>query len=349
MAIEADQAMKAAEDEADRELKKSMDGKKMKLAAMQRDFMRLPLLRQVYHKAPDDVFELIVSKCSDVDKKGWVRGGLNAFRLANKRLKQVVESCTTKISNYQDVYGPDSLPIPIIQRCGRIEEIRCEGRNLRSLEGCPDGLKTLWIGDAPHLSDLSPLASCSMMESLGITDSSITDISVVASMPLLKHFVCQKGTAERPSIKDLSSLSSCLGLKELLLFRNVGLKDLSPLSVCTALKKLEISHCPLITSLAPLSTLKNLQSLWCYGKHPETSLLPLASCTGLKELMCNGNSVDLDELRKKRPDITIKMPIAQEEEEGEEEEEEDDDEEVEDEEEEEEEEDDDKKEEDVEN
>ena len=105
-------------------------------------------------------------------------------------------------------------------RCGRIEVIRCQSHNLRSLEGCPDGLKKLWIGDAPNLSDPSPLASCSIMENLWIIDSSITDISVVASMPHLEVFVCQKDDA-RPSIKDLSSLSSCPRLKGLLLYSNL--------------------------------------------------------------------------------------------------------------------------------
>jgi len=102
-AIEAAQkafneAVKAAEDESDHELNKAKTGKKKKLAAMQRDFKRLSLLRQIYHEAPDDVFELIVSHCCQLNEYGWGLGGLNAFRLANKRLKQVVDSCTTMIS-----------------------------------------------------------------------------------------------------------------------------------------------------------------------------------------------------------------------------------------------------------
>ena len=180
----ADKGRTETNEEANQELKNSRDSKNQKLFAMQRDLKHLPLLRQVYHEAPDDVFELIVSKCYDLDENRLGRGGLNAFRLANKRLKQVVESCTTRLVNRQKEDGPDSLPIPIIQRCGRIDEIRCASHNLRSLEGCPDGLKKLWIGDAPHLSDLSPLASCSMMMALIIQDSSIIDISVVSSMPL---------------------------------------------------------------------------------------------------------------------------------------------------------------------
>ena len=44
-----------------------------KLVAMQRDFDRLPLLRQVYHEAPDDVFELIVSESCDLGGMGQER------------------------------------------------------------------------------------------------------------------------------------------------------------------------------------------------------------------------------------------------------------------------------------
>ena len=261
-------------------------------------------LRQVYHEAPDDVFELIVSKCSDIDGNGSGRGGLNSFRLASKRLKQVVESCTTKLINRQREDGPDSLPIPIIQRCGRIEEIKCLSRNLRSLEGCPDGLKKLFIGNATHLSDLSPLASCSMMKSLIIMKSSITDITVVSSIPLLEIFVCWKAPG-RPSIKDLSPLSSCPRLRILDLYGNRELKDLSPLSALSNLKALNFNICPLITSLTPLSTLSNLQELYCPVIDPQTSLLPLASCPGLKRLYCRANAVDLEELRRRSPGLVV--------------------------------------------
>ena len=257
----------------------------MKMASIKRDFLCLPLLRRVYDEAPDDVFELIVSECCDFGDDGCGRGGLNAFRLANKRLKQVVESCTTMLTNRQKEDGPDSLPIPIIQRCRRIEVIRCLSHNLRSLEGCLDGLKGLVIGRAPHLSDISPLASCIMMDTLFIEDSSITDISVVVSIPLLNTFTCQKRGLGRPSIKDLSPLSSCTRLKMLLLGGNYEIKDLSPLSVCTNLEELEIC-----------------------GIRPETSLLPLASCTRLKELKCRPDAINLNELMIRRPDLIIYHP-----------------------------------------
>ena len=84
-------------------------------------------LARVYHEAPDDVFELIVSICSKV-VHGWGLGGLNAFRLANKRLKQIVESCTTVLTNEQKEDGPDALPILMIQRCRKVKEIRCDSQ-----------------------------------------------------------------------------------------------------------------------------------------------------------------------------------------------------------------------------
>ena len=283
---------------------KSKGDEEEKLTAMQKDVERLPRLSQVYHEAPDDVFELIVSKCSDVDEHGWGRGGLNALRLANNRCKKVAESCTTKLTNLQREDGPFSLPVSMIERCVRVEEIRCDSYNLRSLEGCPDGMTRLLIGDAPHLSDLSPLSSCSRLESLDIEDSSVTDISVVSLMPRLKELVCCKAVEGRPSIKDLSPLTACPNLRKLWV-RGNEVKELSFLSSFTALEDLGVTDCPLITSLAPLSNLKGLQRLRCRGIHPRTSLLPLASCTGLVELRCQYEAVDLEELRRRRPELKI--------------------------------------------
>lgn len=301
MAVE--QATRAAEDEAQNELKKAKDKKDKKLAAMQRDLERLSLLRRAYHEAPNDVLELILSKCSQVDFKGWGSGGLNAFRLANRRLKLVIESFATILTNQLRDNGPESLPIPIIQRCRRIEIINSLSHNLMTLEGCSIRLRMLWIAEA-DLSDLSPLAFCSAMTDLQLYNCPVTDISAVASLTNLKVFWCRK-RAPGPSIKDLSPLSSCLRLTKLLLYGNRELKDLSPLSFCTALEYLEISSCPLITSLAPVSNLVNLQVLQCKGVDPQTSLLPFASCIRLKEISCAPDSVDLEDLRGRRPDLVI--------------------------------------------
>jgi hypothetical protein len=151
------------------------------------------------------VFELIVSKCSDV-RYGWRSGGLDASRLANRRFKQVVESGTTWLMNHWED-GADTLPVALDQRCRRIVEITCWSTNLRSLEGCPDGLKRLHIGNSPDLSDLSPLASCSRMKSLRIHDSSVNQCS--PQCPLLKILLVRRDRDDPPSTSIPSRLARC--------------------------------------------------------------------------------------------------------------------------------------------
>ena len=71
-AIEAAQracneSIKSAEYEADQEIVATEAASESKLAAMQRDFECLPLLRQVYHEAPDDLRSLLtIPRLSDI-------------------------------------------------------------------------------------------------------------------------------------------------------------------------------------------------------------------------------------------------------------------------------------------
>lgn len=67
------------------------------------------LLARIYREYPNDVFELIASICLT----GWGGGGLNIFRLANKRCKQATESCTKRLTNLSKEDGPDLLPITV--------------------------------------------------------------------------------------------------------------------------------------------------------------------------------------------------------------------------------------------
>ena len=377
------EAVKKAEDKANQELKWAKSSMEKKLAAMQRDFECLNLLRRVYHEAPDDVFEMILLKCSDLGNKYTnrrmaVMGSFCDLREANKRCKLVVEACTIRLSALENFDGPELLPIALDQRCRRIEGISCNSKKLKSVVGCPNGLKSLLLlGFTPHLSDLSPLASCPMLKYLSISGSSVTDISVVSSLPLLETFDCIQEVDPyngRPSISDLSPLSSCPGLKFTSFVGNSEVKDLSPLSACTALEVLKFSCCPRITSLAPLSALLNLEDvdcsncslianlvplasltnlrgldfagcpliaslsplsactaleyltvsrcplindlaplsrlinlkvLKCSGICRRTSLLPLETCTKLKSLICHKKSVDLEELKRRRPDLKV--------------------------------------------
>lgn len=247
-------------------------------------------------------------KCTEKYQDSLGKGGLNIFRLVSKRCKRVVESCATKLSNLVQKDGPESINFP--DRCTGVIEIQCLSHNLKRLEGCPSGLACLWLGEARNLSDISPLVRCSMMQIFRTINSSISDISVVASMPLLTDFHCLKlgpgGGLGRLSIKDLTPLSFCPLLKHLRLTCNREIKDLSPLSACTALEVLHIAILPLVTNLAPLASLGNLYELDCRLVHPQTSLLPLISCTALKNLSCDEDHADdVEELRRRRPDMSI--------------------------------------------
>jgi hypothetical protein len=79
-----------------------------------------------------------VLRLSGVDADGDGKGGLNALRLVSKRCMQVVESVATRLTRKGDA---DSLPAAALKRSERIEHIRCI--RLKSLEGCPNRLKSL--------------------------------------------------------------------------------------------------------------------------------------------------------------------------------------------------------------
>ena len=62
-----ERSIKAAEDESDQAIVATEAASESKLAAMQRDFECLPLLRQVYHEAPDDLRSLLtIPRLSDI-------------------------------------------------------------------------------------------------------------------------------------------------------------------------------------------------------------------------------------------------------------------------------------------
>jgi hypothetical protein len=56
-------------------------------------------LSRIYHEAPDDIMELIVTLFSDLDEDGILEGGMNVLRLVCKRLMRVVELFATRLTN----------------------------------------------------------------------------------------------------------------------------------------------------------------------------------------------------------------------------------------------------------
>ena len=324
----------AAEGEAYRALKMSKDEKREKLATMQRDFDRLPLLRQIYHEAPNDVFEMIVSSCSG----SWEKRHLNTLRLVNKRLQQVAESCATRLSNDEWGNGKKSLPVALNQRCRRIKDIDCRIRGSFSLEGCPDGLHELCIssGFLPPINlDLSPLAACTALKDMTLLRLRLVDLTPLSSMPLLKRLVLIGS-----SITNVSPLSQCQGLKQVNFGSIQNLEDISPLCHCPDLEHLDISSQPsqpslikslsffekgftklkvlninylLVDDLSPLTKLQSLEGLECHSIPTATSLLPLERCYKLKTFQCSGNAKDFPNLRRclgGMESLTVQDPIS---------------------------------------
>ena len=302
--------------------------------------------RRLYHEAPDDVFELFVKKFSDFINGGYGRGDLNVLRLVSKRCLRLVESVATRLTSEGDF---EALPVAVLKRCKRIEHIACYG-GFRSLEGCPVGLKSLYIDDgsslegleplsackglktlfirfASRISDLSPLSSCTNLKKMILERSKVIDLGPLSSMTLLEELDLSRNRAGI-SIKDLSCLPHCLKLQKLRIGGYMGIEDLSPLSECPDLEDLNIYGLPLIEDLSffekgfaklrvlninhlqvddlsPLINLQNLEELYCFDIPRTTTLLSLARCHKLKRLICSSFQNELDELRKRRPDIAI--------------------------------------------
>jgi hypothetical protein len=331
-ATERDKGMEVEviDERGEEEISAAMQGLVTKVAAC-----------RLYHEAPNDVFELFVMFFSDVDEDGKGKGGLNHLRLTSKRCMQVVESVATRLTCKESL---DTLPVAALKRCKRIEQVIC--LRPRSLESCPDGLKSLYVEDgrsleslgplsackeletieiysAIKISDLSPLSSCTRLTELIVTMSNVTDISPVSSLALLEEV-----DLSHALIQDLSPLSFCKNLKNINIQGNQRVKNLSPLSQCPDLERLDISSMLLIKNLSflekgftklraldinylpvddlsPLINLQNLEKLGCFGIPDTTSLLPLVKCYKLKNLFCSRYANDLNELKKRRPDLRI--------------------------------------------
>ena len=307
---------------------RELGDEKMALLMKKREISRLG--RRIYHEAPNDIMELIVIQCSDMnnttlDRMG--RGGMNVLRLVSHRMKRVVESCAIMLTNTREADGPDSLPLDLMNRCRRIELIRCRSHNLRSLEGCPNRLKDLHIDNGQHIQSLEPLRGCTALERFTIYEadqisdlsplsgsirlicitllmSLVTDVSVIASMPHLEAFSLMK--AGPHSITSLSPFSQCINLRFLMLFGHTEIKDLTPLQSLSNLSMLDISNTS-SEDLTPLTALPKLEHLRLRMFPPTTSLLPLAKCGILRSIVCDSNAMDLALLQEKMPKVQFQI------------------------------------------
>ena len=111
-----------------------------------------------------------------------------------------------------------------------------------------------------EISDISPLAGFTKLESLSITQSHIVDLS-----PLLSLINLRDLDLSYNNITDISLVSKIENLEKLVMIGN-GISDLSPLRELTNLKNLDLGY-NRIVDVSPLADLKGLRELYLDGNY----------------------------------------------------------------------------------
>ena len=173
-----------------------------------------------------------------------------------------------------------------------------------------------------RISDISPLASFTMLRSLDLRETNVSDISPLASLTELQSLDLM-GTG----VSDISPLASLTGLQLLYLMetdvsdisplanltmlesldlRGTGVSDISPLAGLTELRSLDLMGTG-VSDISPLSNLTKLQSLDLMGTGV-SDISPLSNLTKLESLDLSDTKVPVEkveDLRKCRPDIRL--------------------------------------------
>ena len=245
----------------------------------------IDFLIRIYHEAPNDVLELILSQTS-----GWLGkagGGLNIFRLVNKRIKELVENCCNRVL-WKAEHAPapiSSFPSKLFERTTRLKLLSCDSPNLERLDGLPRSLQELHImgqgvssldpltTSCPNLNqvlislgrsltDASPLRRCRNLKHLFVMNSRITDLSFLSHLPNLEHLGLAANNEETPLTNDdLTHISHCVNLRGLGLCNHPQISDVSFIAQCTRLKDIAISNCEEVVDISSVSCCPDLIKL----------------------------------------------------------------------------------------
>lgn len=152
------------------------------------------------------------------------------------------------------------------------------------------------------ISDISPLAELTGLESLNILNNFTSDINISALKKLPK---LKKLSIDVSGLSDLSPLENCLELEELTLW---SMKYI-PEWICgfKKLKKFEISGGK-ISDISPISKSTQLTSLTLYGEDI-SDIKPLEALPELTELVFNYNRISDISTLAKLPKLT-KLSLA---------------------------------------
>lgn len=146
-----------------------------------------------------------------------------------------------------------------------------------------------------EISDLTPLAGFTDLETLVIYNNRVSDLAPLAGLTKLKTL-----RLELNAIRDIGPLSSLKNLESLQITNN-AISDLGPLSGLSKLRTLWISDNK-ITSIAPLAGLKELKDLYLSG-NPIADFEPLAKLSVSDLRLQNCGLSDISSLRHFNQDI----------------------------------------------
>jgi len=134
--------------------------------------------------------------------------------------------------------------------------------------------------------DLSPLSGLTQLQSLELFYSPATDFSPIAALPNLRHLVIQNCDY----ITDLSFLTGCKNVRELVLIGDNRVEDYSALAAMGELQYLHLEGVDPDLFLPYLNgkTIHQLKIGW----HPFASLAELAGIVELEELVSYGMDFD---------------------------------------------------------
>jgi Leucine-rich repeat (LRR) protein len=234
-----------------------------------------------------------------------VTAGQNVTSLAS------LTGCTTALEDLMIFYGEEIESLEGTPSQMKVLYVGL-GRSLKSLVGLEAclSLGSLVLKCQSSISDLTPLAACTMLTTLEIPNSYITDISVLSKMPMLEKVVLGKEVS-RLSIKDLSPLSRCLRLRCLDVSGNRDIEDLTPLVPLSCLEVLFVNYCNII-DLSLLTNLPRLNHLFCKGLPDSTSFLPLAVVANLHHLICSLSRLqhpEIEELENSRLHLSFVLAV----------------------------------------
>ena len=151
-----------------------------------------------------------------------------------------------------------------------------------------------------RISDLSPLAGLTKLESLWLSDNHVSDLSPLAGLTNLEKMYLGGN-----QISDLSPLAGLTNLTDLNIWGN-KFTDLSPLAGLSKLEYLALGG----NEISDVSSLKGLTNLWRLrlDNNQITDLSPLAGLTNLKFLKLSDNPIPDDQkamLIKALPECNI--------------------------------------------